>query len=186
MNHNHQIYRERRAALLQARCARTPAAASRSCPRRRKSRATATRTSRTGTTAISTTCPDSPSPRRCVALVAGADGDRHVLFCREKNEEREIWDGFRYGPDAAREIFGFDEAHPIARAGPVLPDLASDRPALYTPLGLFAAWDRKVTELLNEVRDRARTGVAAPERDRRRAAGARRDAPRQGRARASR
>ncbi len=43
-----------------------------------------------------------------IALVADADGDRQVLFCREKNAEREIWDGFRYGPDAAREIFGFD------------------------------------------------------------------------------
>ena len=45
----------------------------------------------------------------------------------------------------------------------VLADLCADRPALYTPLGLFAAWDRKVTDLLNEVRGRVRTGVAAPE-----------------------
>ncbi|MEO8487964.1 MAG: aminopeptidase P N-terminal domain-containing protein, partial [Betaproteobacteria bacterium] len=50
-----------------------------------------------------------PEPEAVVALVCGDDGDRHLLFCREKNLEREIWDGFRYGPDAAREIFGFDE-----------------------------------------------------------------------------
>ncbi len=85
-----------------------------------------------------------------------------MLFCREKNAEREIWDGFRYGPDAAREIFGFDEAHPIDELDKLLPDLAADRPALYTPLGLFAEWDRRVTDLLNEVRARARTGVSAP------------------------
>ena len=99
-----------------------------------------------------------PEPDAVVALVAGPDGDRQMLFCREKNAEREIWDGFRYGPDAAREIFGFDEAHPIAELDRVLPDLAADRPALYTPLGLISAWDRKVTDLLNEVRSRARTG----------------------------
>ena len=104
-----------------------------------------------------------PEPEAVIALVADADGDRHVLFCREKDQEREIWDGFRYGPDAAREIFGFDEAHPIAELDRLLPELAADRPALYTPLGLFAAWDRKVTDLLNEVRKRVRTGVAAPE-----------------------
>ncbi len=92
-----------------------------------------------------------------IALVAGPDGDRHVLFCRERNEEREIWDGFRYGPDAAREIFGFDEAHPISAMREKLPDLASDRPALFTPLGLFRDWDRDVTDLLNEVRNRVRT-----------------------------
>jgi Xaa-Pro aminopeptidase len=104
-----------------------------------------------------------PEPEAVVALIAGADGDRHVLFCRDKNEEREIWDGFRYGPDAAKEIFGFDEAYPIAALPEKLPDLASDRQALFTPLGLFEPWDRQVTQLLNTVRGRARTGVAAPE-----------------------
>jgi Xaa-Pro aminopeptidase len=104
-----------------------------------------------------------PEPDAVVALVAGPDGDRQLLFCREKNEEREIWDGFRFGPDAARERFGFDEAHPIAELPQRLPELASDRPALYTPLGLFPQWDRQVSDLLNEVRARARTGVAAPE-----------------------
>jgi Xaa-Pro aminopeptidase len=104
-----------------------------------------------------------PEPEAVIALVAGPDGDRHVLFCREKNEEREIWDGFRYGPAAAMELFGFDEAHPIGELESRLADLAADRPALFTPLGLFEPWDRQVTQLLNEVRARVRTGVAAPD-----------------------
>ena len=41
-------------------------------------------------------------PEAVVVLVGGA-APRHILFCRERNEEREIWDGFRYGPTAARE-----------------------------------------------------------------------------------
>ena len=104
-----------------------------------------------------------PEPEAVVALVASPDGDRHLLFCREKNEEREIWDGFRYGPDAAREIFGFDEAHPVGELDARLADLAADRPALYTPVGMSAQWDRQVSTLLNEVRARVRTGVAAPD-----------------------
>ena len=102
-------------------------------------------------------------PEAVVALVASADGDRHILFCREKNEEREIWDGFRYGPDAAREIFGFDDAYPIGELDRRLPDLASDRPALFTPLGLFEPWDKRITQVLNEVRARIRTGISAPD-----------------------
>jgi Xaa-Pro aminopeptidase len=104
-----------------------------------------------------------PEPDAVVALTAGDDGDRHVLFCREKNEEREIWDGFRYGPDAAKEIFGFDEAYPIETMSEKLPAYAADRPALFTPLGLFEPWDRQVTQLLNAVRERVRTGVSAPD-----------------------
>ncbi|HET9045940.1 MAG TPA: aminopeptidase P N-terminal domain-containing protein [Casimicrobiaceae bacterium] len=104
-----------------------------------------------------------PEPDAVVALIAGPEGDRHVLFCRDKNEEREIWDGFRYGPDAAKDIFGFDEAHSISELRTKLPDIAADRPALFTPLGLFNDWDRQVTDLLNEVRNRVRTGVTAPD-----------------------
>ena len=104
-----------------------------------------------------------PEPEALVALMASAEGDRHILFCREKNEQREIWDGFRYGPDAAREIFGFDEAYTFDELDAKLPELASDRPALYTPLGLFDAWDRRVTQLLKDVRARVRTGVSAPD-----------------------
>src|SRR6185437_15399454 len=47
--------------------------------------------------------------------------------------------------------------------GEKLPEIASDRPSLFTPLGLFEPWDRKVSNLLNEVRNRVRTGVTAPE-----------------------
>ena len=162
MKHNHQIYRDRRAALMKQMREQTggglalvPTAAE--VPRNRDS--------------LYPFRHDSyfyyvsgfPEPEAVVALIAGSEGDRQMLFCREKNAEREIWDGFRYGPDAAREIFGFDEAHTIAELDKFLPDLAADRPALYTPLGLFAPWDLRVSELLNEVRSRARTGVSAPE-----------------------
>jgi Xaa-Pro aminopeptidase len=162
MNHAHQVYRTRRDAVLQSMRARSG-----------------------GGLAIVPTAPEVPrnrdslypyrhdsyfyylsgfpEPEAVIALVAAPDGDRHLLFCRERDQEREIWDGFRYGPEAAREIFGFDEAHPISELRRKLPELAADRPALFTPLGLFRDWDREVTDLLNEVRNRVRTGVAAPE-----------------------
>jgi len=100
-----------------------------------------------------------------VVLLAGAEaGDsRQVLFCRDKNAEREIWDGFRYGPDAAREVFAFDEAYSITELAAKLADWTADRPAMYTPVGLYPAWDHLVTATLNEVRNRVRTGIAAPE-----------------------
>src|SRR6185436_6642718 len=106
-----------------------------------------------------------PEAEAVVVLLAGADeGDsKQILFCRDKNPEREIWDGFRYGPESAREIFAFDEAYPIQELNTRLADLMADQPALYTPLGLFADWDRQISTWLNEVRARARAGVSAPE-----------------------
>ena len=48
-----------------------------------------------------------------VLFVMAGKSPKTILFCRDKDIEREIWDGFRFGPDAAKEIFGFDEAYSI-------------------------------------------------------------------------
>jgi len=105
-----------------------------------------------------------PEPEAAVVLVAAPDGtSRQVLFCRDKNLEREIWDGFRYGPDAAREIFDFDEAYRIEELPGKLVEWTCDMPALYSPVGLHPAWDEAITTTLNAVRMRVRTGVTAPE-----------------------
>ena len=39
-------------------------------------------------------------PEAVLVLIAGAE-PRSILFCREKHAERELWEGFRHGPDAA-------------------------------------------------------------------------------------
>src|ERR1700682_438101 len=57
-----------------------------------------------------------PEPEAVLVIVAGPQ-PRSLLFCREKNEERETWDGFRFGPAGARESFRFDEASPVSGTG---------------------------------------------------------------------
>ncbi len=102
-----------------------------------------------------------PEPDAVAALVAGPE-PKAILFCREKHPERELWDGFRHGPEAAREAFGFDEAHPIAKLDELAPKLLADQPALHYAPGMDPAWDARAMRWLNEVRALARTGVAAP------------------------
>jgi Xaa-Pro aminopeptidase len=100
-------------------------------------------------------------PEAVVALLLGKK-PRAILFCREKNIEREIWDGFRFGPQLAKEVFGFDEAYPIGELDQRVVELMADQPVLHTPVGWDAAWDTHVTQWLNAVRARARAGVSAP------------------------
>ncbi len=102
-------------------------------------------------------------PEAVVVVVAGSE-PRTLLFCREKNAERETWDGFRHGPDAARELFGFDEAHPISSLDAMMPGLLADQPALHYMAGADPAWDARVMGWLNAVRAQSRAGIAAPER----------------------
>jgi Xaa-Pro aminopeptidase len=102
-----------------------------------------------------------PEPEAVVVLVAG-DKLKSILFCREKNVEREIWDGYRYGPEAARETFGFDEAHPVGMVEELLPQLMANQPVLHYSPGFDTAWDGRVMDWLNKVRAQGRTGVTAP------------------------
>jgi Xaa-Pro aminopeptidase len=103
-------------------------------------------------------------PEGVLVLVAAA-GDRparSVLFCREKNLEREIWDGYRYGPEAARTAFGMDEAWPVSELDTRLPELLADAPALYYATASNAALDAQVQGWIKAVRARSRSGVTAP------------------------
>lgn len=40
-----------------------------------------------------------------VVVITGGASSRSILFCRAKNEEKEIWDGFRQGPESAKKYF---------------------------------------------------------------------------------
>jgi Xaa-Pro aminopeptidase len=102
-------------------------------------------------------------PDAVLVLLAG-ETPKALLFCRSRNEEREIWDGFRHGPEAARERFAFDEAHPIDSLDEKLAVLLENQPALYYPVGADPEWDARAMRWLNAVRAKGRAGIGAPER----------------------
>ncbi|WP_374354955.1 aminopeptidase P N-terminal domain-containing protein [Chitinimonas sp.] len=102
-----------------------------------------------------------PEPEAVLVQVLG-DAPKSILFCQPKNELREIWEGFLFGPDAAREQFGFDEAYPIEQLDDKLVELIADQPRLYFPIGYDEKWDRRILGWVDRVKARAKTGVTAP------------------------
>ena len=100
-------------------------------------------------------------PEALLVVIAGSDA-RSILFCRDKNPERELWDGFRHGPDGARDAFGIDETASIGTLEEAIPRLIADRHALFYAPGADAGWDARVMNWLNQVRAQSRTGVRAP------------------------
>ncbi len=105
-----------------------------------------------------------PEPEAVIVLVGATShaAPKAILFCREKNAEREIWDGFRYGPNAARDTFSFDESYPYRELEQKLPELIANRDTLWHTLGCDTAWDAKITAALNAVRAQSRAGKRAP------------------------
>ena len=85
-----------------------------------------------------------------------------ILFCRQKNVEREIWEGFRHGPEAARTAFGFDAAFAIDDLDAEMGKLLANASALYYSLGRSTPLDAQVKRWMESVRAQSRTGITAP------------------------
>ncbi|MDO8958680.1 MAG: aminopeptidase P N-terminal domain-containing protein [Rhodocyclaceae bacterium] len=105
-----------------------------------------------------------PEPEAVLVLITGRsnDGPQSILFCRDKDIDKEIWDGFRHGPDAARETFGCDAAFSIKEFDSKLAELLADQPALWFSIGHDVGWDARIAAALNAVRAQARAGKSAP------------------------
>ena len=102
-----------------------------------------------------------PEPEAVLILIAGPT-PKSILLCRDKNPEREIWDGFRHGPQGAAQAFGFDEAYSIDTLTAKLAELFANQPALWYSVGFDAEWDAHITAALNTVRRQTRAGKHAP------------------------
>ena len=100
-------------------------------------------------------------PDAVVVLLAGAE-TKSILFCRPKHEEREIWDGFRFGPAAAAERLGFDEAYAIEEFDSRIAALLPGRPNLFYAMGFDAPFDVRMLAAINIVRNQVRTGHTPP------------------------
>lgn len=100
-------------------------------------------------------------PEAVLLLVAG-EQPKSILFCRDKDMEREIWDGFRHGPEGAQARFGFDEAYSITRLDELAPRFLANQPRLFHAFGAEAAWDNRLACWLNQLRAQSRSGASAP------------------------
>ena len=93
-------------------------------------------------------------------LLVASDG-RSTLVLREKNAEREIWDGVRLGSAAAPQRLGVDEAFPLEALDEVAVERLANQPAVWVPAGR-PDLQARVDGWLGTLRARARIGVRAP------------------------
>ncbi|TNJ35570.1 aminopeptidase P N-terminal domain-containing protein [Arenimonas terrae] len=101
-------------------------------------------------------------PEAVLVLVPGRKHGETLLFCRERDPEREAWDGPRAGPEGAVETFGFDDAYPISDLDEILPGLLEGRSRVYYHFGRDTDFDLKLIGWVNRVRSQVRHGAQPP------------------------
>ncbi|MBH3426939.1 Xaa-Pro aminopeptidase [Pseudomonas alkylphenolica] len=103
-----------------------------------------------------------PEPEAVIALIPGREHGEYVLFCRERNPERELWDGLRAGQEGAVRNYGADDAFPITDIDDILPGLIEGRDRVYSAMGSNPEFDRHLMEWINVIRSKARLGAQPP------------------------
>lgn len=97
-----------------------------------------------------------------VLVLLVSDNPQSLLFCRPKNEERELWEGFRFGPEAARERFAFDASYALDDLDQIVSEHLVGAHTLWHSLGTNPEWDARAGRWLEHARSQSRAGKQAP------------------------
>jgi len=104
-----------------------------------------------------------PEPEAVTVLIPDRADGEFILFCRESDEEMETWHGRRAGLKGAMEIYGADDAFPIEDMDDILPGLIEGHERIFYNMGSDQNFDQRVMAWVKQIRDKARTGVVAPD-----------------------
>jgi Xaa-Pro aminopeptidase len=103
-----------------------------------------------------------PEPEAVLVLVPGRKHGESLLFCRERDADKEAWDGPRAGQEGAVSAHGMDDAYPIADLDEILPGLLEGRGRVYYHFGRDKDFDLSLIGWVNRVRARMRQGAEPP------------------------
>jgi Xaa-Pro aminopeptidase len=102
-------------------------------------------------------------PEAVTVLVPGRKNGEFLLFCRERDVERETWDGKRAGPDGAVAHYGADDAFPISDIDEILPGIIEQCDRVYYTIGAHPDFDQRLIGWVTALREKGSTGRHAPD-----------------------
>ncbi len=102
-------------------------------------------------------------PDAVAVLVPGRDQGEYLLFCRERDSEKELWDGSRAGQEGAVEHYGADDAFPVDDIDDIIPGLIEGCSRVYYTMGMYADFDTRIADWVNSLRSGTSRGVHTPQ-----------------------
>jgi Xaa-Pro aminopeptidase len=102
-------------------------------------------------------------PESMMVLLPGDKEGHSILFCRQRDPHREMWDGQMAGVEGAVDQFGFDEAFPISEMGERLPTLLQGCERIHHDLGKDPEFDQLLIGWMNDFRAKTRKKFQAPD-----------------------
>lgn len=101
-------------------------------------------------------------PESVIVIVPDRPHGEYLLFCRERDLEKEIWDGYRAGQEGAVAKYGADDSYPITDLDDILSGLLEGKEKVYYTMGNIPAFDQRMIGWLNRLRNESRRGTHSP------------------------
>ncbi|MDT4329887.1 Xaa-Pro aminopeptidase [Methylomonas sp. MED-D] len=95
-------------------------------------------------------------------FIPGREKGEYILFCREFDEKKALWEGAHAGLEGATQHYEADDSFPIADLDDILPGMLENKGKVYYPMGKDSDLDHKLMEWINNIRKQSRSGVSAP------------------------
>ncbi|HDK37828.1 MAG TPA: Xaa-Pro aminopeptidase [Thiolapillus brandeum] len=102
-------------------------------------------------------------PEAVAVLIPGRKQGEYILFCREKDEEKERWDGIIAGQEGAVEKYGADDSFPITDLNDILPRMLEQCERVYYAMGCDPNLDQSMSGWISQIRGKARSGIQTPQ-----------------------
>jgi Xaa-Pro aminopeptidase len=101
-----------------------------------------------------------PEPEAVAVLIPGRKHGEYVLFSRERDIEKETWNGRRAGQEGACTDYGADDAFPISDIDDILPGLMERCERVFYAMG--QEFDQRLMQWVNQIRQQSRSGSHPP------------------------
>jgi Xaa-Pro aminopeptidase len=96
-------------------------------------------------------------PQAVAIFLPGRAEGEYILFNRTRDRQQEQWEGMRAGQEGALQYYGANEAYPINEIDQRLPELLNGRHRIFYSVGKTAAWDRRLFQWVNTLRQKIKT-----------------------------
>jgi Xaa-Pro aminopeptidase len=95
-------------------------------------------------------------------FIPGRKQGEYVLFCREYDEKKALWEGAHAGLEGATKHYEADDSFPIDDVDDILPGMLENKSKVFYPMGKNSELDHKLLDWINHIRKQSRSGISAP------------------------
>lgn len=95
-------------------------------------------------------------------FIPGREQGEYILFCREFDEQKALWEGAHAGLEGATKHYEADDSFPIDDLDDILPGMLENKSKVFYPMGRDSDLDHQLLEWINHIRKQSRNGINAP------------------------